>query len=434
MVRHPAMSADALADLALALAVELQAAGAPAHEVEAGVRRVGSLRGGADIQVLATPTSVQVGLGGGGHGRPVFRIARVLPGSVHLARREAVETVIADLVAGRVSFAGAPAALAAARATPDPWGRRASALATVLLGATASVFFGGTLEHAAVGGLAAGALWAFERLLRARGLGRLQTLLGSALVTVVTLLAARGVGMPNAWPALLGGVIALAPGYTLTLASTELAAQELVSGTSRLVSAGLTFLQLLLGIAGAASALGAWTSGELAPMPPPGAAALLLASLGTGLAFTVALQAHARDAGLVLAAVLFSTAVEGVGNAVGAGLWGPFVAATVLAAVSVPFSARTRHAEALLLVPGVLALVPGGMGLGSFALLYHADVDAGVATLLGTGLAAVALGSGLLLGGVLGAALAPRPVCAPARGPHRSLEGREERAARTTSG
>lgn len=405
MLRRRRANPDDLADLALELACALQEVGAPANEVEAAIRRLCASQG-VEAQVLSTPTSIQLGLDAAAGSAPVFRVARVRPGHVQLARREALEALIVALTGGSVRLSEGPRRLAEVQAAPAPWGPVALALAEVAVGGLAAVFFGGGAVHAAVAAGAAAAILGVAALVPA--VERLLPLLGSAVGTAVTILLSRWVGLDNAWPALLGGMIALAPGYTLTVASSELAAQELVSGTARLVSAGLTFLQLLLGMAGTAAALGAWTSGELAPMPPAAVSAVLVAAVGAGLGFTVLLQARARDAGLVVAAVLFASGLELVGSALGAGLWGPFLAATGLAAVSVLFAARTRHAEALLLAPGMLALVPGGMGLGSLTALLLADLDAGVATLLGTGLAAVALGSGLLLGNLVGLALVGR--------------------------
>ncbi len=406
MLRNRPPLSDDLADLALALASAMQEVGAPANEVEAAVRTFCAAHG-AVAEVLCTPTSIQLGLHSGGRAGPVFRVARVRPGHVHLARREALEGLIASLTAGHIRVSEGRRCLDAVMRAPDPWGPAAFMMAEIALGGLAAVFFGGGPLHAAVGATAAAAILAVGAL--SPGLARLLPLLGSAVATAVTILLSRQVGLDNAWPAVLGGMISLAPGFTLTMAASELAAQELVSGTSRLVAAGLTFLQLLLGIAGTATAFGAWSNGELAPMPPAAVSSVLVAAVGAGLGFTVLLQAKARDAGLVVAAVLFTTTVELAGNALGAGLWGPFLAAAALSAVTVPIAARTRHAEALFLVPGVLALVPGGMGVGSLAALLHAELDSGVATLLGTGLAAVALGSGLLLGSVVGAAASGRP-------------------------
>ena len=60
----------------------------------------------------------------------------------------------------------------------------------------------------------------------------------------------------------LGGVIVLVPGLTLTVAMNELATRHLMSGTGRLMGAATTFLVIGLGVA-LGGKLAAWLPGGM---------------------------------------------------------------------------------------------------------------------------------------------------------------------------
>ncbi|MFZ5481408.1 MAG: threonine/serine exporter family protein, partial [Myxococcota bacterium] len=249
----------------------------------------------------------------------------------------------------------------------------------------------------AVGGLAGDALVASLAAVAARAVdhtraGRVGALAGSAAATAIAVAGSRLAGLDTAWPALLGGIVYFLPGYSLTVAATELAAGQLVSGTARLASAGASFVQVALGMAMTASALGAW--GELAPATRASGSVLLTAAAIEGVCFMVLLQAARRDLLRVVVGSVAATALA----LLPAGWATPLVAAAVVSATSEVSARRTGRPAVLLLVPGILALVPGTLGLGGISALLREDVAAGVAAALGTAFTAVALAAGVLLG------------------------------------
>ena len=105
----------------------------------------------------------------------------------------------------------------------------------------------------------------------------------------------------------IAGIIVLVPGFTLTVAMTELATRNLVSGTARLAGAAGTFLAIGFGVALGTRLGGMRWSGQLATVRPVALplwtewVALLVAPL----ALTVLLRAPLRDvAWIELACVL----------------------------------------------------------------------------------------------------------------------------------
>ena len=188
------------------------------------------------------------------------------------------------------------------------------------------------------------------------------------------------------------------PGFSLTIAMTELAARHLVSGTARLAGAFMLFLAITFGVAvGRQLATSALGSAALPPVAPLPDWTLWAAVFATPIAVTVLLQGRGRDMPWIVLASLAGF----LGGRAGTALLGPSLGAC-LGALSVGLAAhayeRWRHRPALVaLVPGVLLLVPGSSGFRSLALLMDQQVVGGVDAAFTTLLTAASLVAGLLL-------------------------------------
>ncbi len=357
---------------------------------------------GLEGRFLATPTSLQGAFGP--PGAQHVALSRVAPGGIALGRFVALEGLVSRAGAGRLSPEQLRRALE--KLPPNPWSPLASVLAAAGGGAAAAFAFGGTWADAAVASPAAAAAYVTSAVLSRRpDTAPLVSLLGAVVATTLSLLGAAGLGVSPAWPAVLGGIILLAPGYTLTLAATEVAAGELVAGTARLVAALSTFLQIALGMAAASAALGLWQGETLGATPMAPGEGGWLAAAAAGIAYGVLLQSARRDLAWVAAGAIAGQAAWVVADERVGGWFAPVLAAAMLSAGSELLSRQTGRPAALTLVSGILVLVPGGTGLGSLSFLLRDDIVPGVAAALATLMAAVALGTGVLVGS---AAVGPR--------------------------
>jgi uncharacterized membrane protein YjjB (DUF3815 family) len=301
----------------------------------------------------------------------------------------------------------------AALTAPDPYPAWLTTLCYALTSATAARFLDGGLREivASAGvGLVTGLLALLAR--RADPLARIFEAVAAMASALLACVAARYGGPLSLYIPTVAGIIVLVPGFALTVAMTELATRNLVSGTARLAGAAGTFLAIGFGVALGTRVgeglLGGLPTVRPAPLP---LWTVWLALLVAPLALTVLLRAPLRDiAWIELAGVLaFGGARLGT-QLLGAEL-GAFLGAFVVAAAGNVYARALDRPSAVPLVPALLLLVPGALGFQSMSSLIDRQTMSGVETAFRMVLVAISLAVGLLSGQLL----------VPPRGARRSL-------------
>lgn len=391
--------ADGTERLLRALAQALHRRGLPAHRLEAVLHWIGR-RLGTEVLVLATPTAVQLAFTR--RGRQRVHLLREEPGSVDLARICALNDLVDDLGRRRVGVDQALARLAEIDAAPPAFGPAATVLAFAAASGSAALLFGGGAEDVATSTALGAMVGALSRVA-----GRF-----AALARVFEPLAAFGVVLAAAAVAghvaisvdrvALSAIIALVPGFTLTVAMSELAVRHLASGVARLAGAAATFLAIGLGV-GIGRRLAEHLPAAVGAAPPVvhGVAATAGALVVASLAFLVLFQARPRD----VAWVTLAGAVAFAGARAGAVALGPELGGFVGALAVGLFAnavARSRGLPASVpQVPGIMLLVPGSLGFRAVSLFLMQDVLSGVEAVFRMLLVAVALVGGLLAANVV---------------------------------
>jgi len=380
----------------MALARALHSYGTPAHRLE---EALGSLAESLAVpaQFLCTPTSIVFA-----HGRGTQQqtyLVRVEPGQEDLGKLRELHETIRAVYRGELSPDAGRLRIEEIDARPPRYRRWLTALAiTAVSGSSVVMFQGGWRELivASANGLMLALLYvAGEKRPRfAQAVPVLAAFGASLLASVMD----RFVGPSFAFLGVLAGLITLLPGLTLTIAMNELAHRHLVSGTARLVGALVTFLQLGVGI-GVGTHVAEWLFGQ-----PAGSAGLSLPSwtlapalLVTSLSLVVLFRARPRD----LPLVLLTAGLAYFGARAGTHWLGPELGVAVgawLVGVASNLSARwLDQPTAIGLVPGLLLLVPGSLGLRSLQALMARDVLGGVEGGFTVFLIAISLVTGLFL-------------------------------------
>lgn len=352
---------------------------------------------GLEGHFFSTPTSIMASFGPQDDQRTFM--LRVSPGDSNLAKLARVDQVTRDVLTGRLTPAEGTIAIGKIETAPPDYGPVLNTLAFGVVSGSAARFLGGGLAEIVVGtiaGLAIGGLALLAE--RHPGLARvfepLAAFTGSVLVTL-----AAAAGAPVAvLVATLAAVIILIPGLTLTTAITELSTRHLASGTARLAGALVLLLGITFGIALGAKIVTLITGPvpRVEPVPLPGWT--LFASLVTvALGFVVLLKAEVRDVGYIIAAGgLAYVGARAGGNVLGAEL-GAFGGALLTGVGSRFYSKFTNRPSQIALVPGLLLLVPGSIGLRSFTEMLEGEAISGVEGVFRVALIAVSLASGILI-------------------------------------
>jgi uncharacterized membrane protein YjjP (DUF1212 family) len=350
---------------------------------------------------FAQPTSLFAGFGRLSEQRTV--LVRFEPGVVDLGKRWTMDALIEDLLAGTRTPRETLEALDDLERAPPRFGQAARAAAFVGASVSAARFFGASgrdLVAAAACGLL---VWAVDRLAaRSPAVSRAFEMLAAALVSAAVVAVGSLWGGIETYTVTLSGLIVLVPGLSLTTAISELSLRHLVAGTSRLMGAMMTFLQLGFGVA-----LGRTLTLALPPgAPATGAHVTSFATLAAALvlapaSFAILLQARARDLGWVL----FASTLAYLGTRQGAVWMGPelgaFLGAFLLAICANLYARRFFRPSAILLLPGLLMLVPGSLGFRSLSALMEQDVLGGVSTAIAVALVATSLVAGLFAASAL---------------------------------
>jgi uncharacterized membrane protein YjjP (DUF1212 family) len=431
----------------LAVARALHRYGTPAHRLEEAVEIVGA-RLGLECEVFSTPTAIIMSFGAPAELRT--RMLRADASELNMAKLEAVDEV-AERVADRVlTPTEGLVELTSIVAAPPRFSANASAAAQTLASAAMAVFFGGALIDVAAAasiGLCLGWLgrWAHRRNPRARadvwppktadgadgaggddqaghvsrrvrrwrrlprgrespdlrsepaGLSRVFELVAAIAASLAaSLLAAL-------WPTIsaslvtVAALVVLLPGLTLTVAMTELATHNLISGTARLMAAVIVLLELVVGVA-----IGERIAHQFIAIPRPIPAslpewAIWLSLLAAVLGVSVLLQSRWRSMGWILLACLAGT----LGNRIGA-RWlgqdmGVMVGAFALGASANIYARALDRPAQVVLVPAMLLLVPGSLGFRGMSSLLDRDTLSGVDAMFAMFVVATAIVAGLLL-------------------------------------
>ncbi len=380
------------------LARALHTYGMPSHRLEVALAQVGE-RMEIETQFVVTPTSIIGSVGPPEAARTT--LARLDSGRVNLEKQSELHHLIGDVCARRLTLEAAGERIDALRARPPIHGRLATVAGFGLASAATAVFFGGGTDESATAGVI-GLVIGLLGLVAGRAPRFAMVMPGTAAVAAMLITGAMqtAVGPMVGFIPTVAGLIILIPGLGLTIAVNELAHGHLVSGTARLGGALMTFLQIGFGVAlGGKLAAGLGGGGLERPDSLP-LGALPVALLVAALAMTVLFRARPRDLPFVLLAATVSFTSSRLGTLAFGPELGVLVGAWMLGMVGHLLGRWRNEPSALAILPGMLLLVPGGLGFESLSSLLANDVVSGIQTGFTMLLIALSLVTGLMLASI----------------------------------
>jgi uncharacterized membrane protein YjjP (DUF1212 family) len=348
------------------------------------------------VQVSVIPTLVEVSFGPLSQQRTYT--LRVRPAALDLSATSRLDDLVRAIVGTKLSPEIALTRLEEIRAKRTSYPLPAVVVAyAVAAAALAPVLGGGWRELVAAGaaGLCVGVIAVALR----------QSARTGPVVAPVAAIAASfcaagaahlGLGVSTAVVA-PAALVSLLPGMTLTIGVRELATEHLQSGTANTASALAQLLGLVFGVEIGRSIAVTWFGPIREAVPHTVLTAPhILAAIVAGLAFTVSLNARARDALLVCSATALALIADHVGSSLVGDTAGTVAAAFAVGVYGTVTAALLRRSPLLLLVPGVLMLVPGSSSFNS-ALQLLTHQAGGAEAALHTFVTALSVAYGLMI-------------------------------------
>ena len=375
--------------------------GAPAHRIESAVVQVAKTID-VQCQIKSTPTSITVGIGPRTEQQIFFE--RIEPGSINLSKLRDLDLLSAKIIENKRCAPRDEERLKAIVDETDTGSAMLQVGAFLTISAAGAVLLGGGLYDLVLGGfigLLTGLLSLVFRRFNAGG--RLFEVVASFNAGLVAH-GAQQLGVPvSYYVTLLAGIIVLIPGLTLTISMVELSTRNLVSGTARMMSALVVFLQMIFGVALSEKLV----TSVLGPpqmqttFEPMSLWVVGLALLVGSIAVAVLFRAHLKDFALIILTggmAFFVTNYLSTES-------GPALAAAaggLVAGLIANTLARIKKRSAMiLLVPGILMLVPGSLGFKSINAFWKQDVIGGIDAAFHMCIVAVSITMGILIANAL---------------------------------
>ncbi len=396
-VTRPTDAPDPNVEFALKLGRALHVYGTPAHRLERSLQEIAQSAGIA-ASFFSTPTAIFSSFESRTGQEQVF-LQRIETGDVDLGKLADLDRLAGEVARGERILEEASAEVDRIVSSPPRYGMPLTLMSFGLTSAAASRFFGAGPSEMAMSlvvGLAVGVLAILAQ--RVPAMGRLFDPTAGLVVSFLAVIGAAIVGPLSVPVVTIAGLIVLVPGLTLTIAVSELAERSLVSGTARLHGALLVFLMLGFGVA-VGGKLGTLVTGAIIPSQPSALSGWteVVAILVAGLTLTILFKAAPSEVGWIIGAggITYAT-VRFASPAVGPEL-GVFFGAIVIGVVSNLHSRFFNRPTAVIRLPGMMLLVPGGLGFLSISSLLEQDVLTGIQTAFRVAIIAVALVTGLII-------------------------------------
>ena len=374
----------------------LHEAGAPSHRIEDAMSVLAG-RLGVTGQFFTTPTSIFASFGPPEEQRTA--LMRVEPAGVDLERMSLLDDLLREVEEGRRSPEDAIVRLRTITTAPDRHGPLLSIACFGVSAAAVARFLGGggrEIAAAAAIGLQTGAL--AQLAARRPAAARVFEWMAALAAALAALLWAVLIGPIVPLIAALAGLIVLVPGLSLTLAFTELATRNLVSGTARLAGAAMTILAIGFGLAlGTRLQSLVGPAAVALPIAPPPGWTVWLALAVSPFALAVLFRARPRDTGVIVAACVLAFTVARGGARLAGSEVGLLAAAFALGVAGNLYGRFLRQPAAVPVVPALVMLLPASLGVRSIATLLARDVVSGMELAFTLVVLATALAAGLLL-------------------------------------
>lgn len=387
----------------------LHLAGVSASRLEGAIRAVATALG-VSCEIWSTPTGLLLSLGDADtlHGTQQTRVLRLEPGDTDLSALVALDELAEDLSHGRIELAEAWTRM---KALDRPSTTRERVVMVLSFGlascAVAGLLRTGWVDVLVAGGLGIVIGWMALYARAHPNFGAAYEAVAALVATLVATGFATFVAPLSLQTVVVAALIVLMPGLTLTTAVTELATQQLVSGTTRFAGAIMTLLKMTFGgIVASQLSRGFGWEPVLATARSLPLSIEIISIVAASFAFALLFRTARRDIPLVMTSaaagyVITRAAGEFLTAEAGALAAGVFISSLLTVAAANLYGRWRRRPGTLVRVPAIMLLVPGSVSFRAIGFVMERDYTVGVDTLIAVMSALIAIVAGLLFGSLL---------------------------------
>lgn len=390
---------DAISFL-LGCAKTLHESGLPAHRLER-LLEIASLKMGLKADFFISPGSVFVSFNV--DSKIVTHLKKVGEASLHLEKIDRVESLLNDVSNSKISLEAGAEQLETVHTSATSYnGWITTLFFGISTGSAACVFGGGILEIVCsfIIGVGISGLFSFVRVFPR--IEKLIVFIAAFYAFVVaSIFNSFFIGF-NKEIASICGLILLIPGFSFTVAITEMVNNHLISGLSKFTQSFVIFVMLALGIGVADKVM----QGLLNVTPVINVFSLpswsiAVALIGVPVGFIVLLKAKRSDALWISFACWLSYLMYTFTSSYVAAPIAVFLSSVLLGFASNVFAKIKKRNSAIMLVPGMILLVPGSLGFFSISNLLQSNIVEGIEIALKMLTTSMALVMGIIVSDVL---------------------------------
>jgi uncharacterized membrane protein YjjP (DUF1212 family) len=369
--------------------------GAPAHRVEDVLNL---LTQDLDIDGVysATPSILLMEFRNpeGSH----VRLERVHSNEIDLGRLQRLDQLFNQVADKSISPREGLVVLEHIITAPPRFGPWITTLAFAATSASATPLFGGAPSDMLLGLLAGASVGLVAQFAPPRLLVPIGGFCAAWLVSLCAPLMATA----NLNAAILGGIIVLVPGFTLTLGVSELVTHNITAGVSRLGAALVTALMLSFGVIFGHAAASAMVGATPLPISTPSPSWLLWSMVPVAVVtINILFNAPVRQWGwILLTSSLSYGALEATALFMRPDL-AVFIGALTLGCASNLYARFKNMPAAIIRMPGLLFLVPGSLSFLSIRAVMEGHAEQASASGGQLILVAISLVMGMVVAGTL---------------------------------
>ncbi len=377
----------------------LHSAGAPAHTLEATMQDMSQLMG---IQgtFISQPTAILSSFTKGDE--ETIKIERVEPMGVNLGKLSNIDKVSRDVIRHQISYEEGYEKLEKILNAPEPFGKLIYFFYFIFSAAGFMILFGGSWSDL-VASMIVGSLLGLMSTIKPLGLVvQLFEAIVAVVASLATYLLAKIFPDLNVGVIIISSLIIFLPGLFITIAIAEIATNNLVSGTARLVGGVMILLKITFGVF-IGHKMASWFSLPSLPVSlgdiPPWLTFVTLPI--TAFLSVINFKANKADWKWVTLAGVFGYICAKIGSLYLGPELGMFFGGTCVGAMSNIFARLQDRPSSVFQWPGIILLVPGSFGYRGMTSLFERDVVGGLDTAFTMITLALSLVVGVFFGNII---------------------------------